>query len=135
MEGLRSATSLKLFVEKSCRGIIITMFLEFFLTDELFNQAESIRRKYYKAIYYPRERHFVVNELTSLFNRYWKDLIEPRMPSGIWKDSLALLKDIIGDEFKRELGVRSGLQWLEGGKSTEEFIEYIARRVQQIIFK
>ena len=57
------------------------------------------------------------------------------MPSGIWKDSLALLKDIIGDEVKRELGVQLGLQWLEGGKSTEEFIEYIARRVQQIIFK
>lgn len=105
MERLRSATSLNLFVEKSCRGMIITMFFRIFsLTGELFNQAESIRRKYYKAIYYPRERRFVVNELTSLFNRYWKDLIEPRMPSGIWKDSLALLKDIIGDEFKRELG-------------------------------
>jgi len=112
------------------------MGLEFLpLADELFNQAESIRRKYYKAIRYPRERRFVVNELASLFNRYWKDLIKPRMPLDVWRTPMNLLQDIIGDEFKGKPGVRQGLQWLEGSKSTEEFVEYIARRVQQILSK
>ena len=112
------------------------MGLEFLpLTDELFKQAESIRRKYYKAIRYPRERRFVVNELASLFNRYWKDLIKPRMPLDVWRTPMNLLQDIIGDEFKGKPGVRQGLQWLEGSKSTEEFVEYIARHVQQILSK
>ena len=112
------------------------MGLEFLpLTDELFNQAENIRRNYYRAIHYPGERRFVVNELASLLNRYWKGLIGPRMPSGIWRTPMNLLQDIIGDEFKGKPEVRQGLQWLEGSKSTEEFVEYIARHVQQILSK
>ncbi|MCD6465915.1 hypothetical protein J7L27_06080 [Candidatus Bathyarchaeota archaeon] len=112
------------------------MGLEFLpLTDELFNQAENIRRKYYRAIQDPPERRFVVNELASLLNRYWKDLIKPRMPLGVWRTSMNLLQDIIGDEFKGKPGVRQGLKWLEGSKSTKEFVEYIARRVQQILSK
>ena len=110
--------------------------LEFLpLTDELFNRAENIRKKYYRAIRSPLERCFVVNELASLFNRYWKDFIEPRMPSGIWRTPMNLLQNIIGDEFKGKPGIRPGLQWLERSKSTKEFVEYIARRVQQILSK
>lgn len=75
----------------------------------------------------------IVNEVASILNKFWKPEIQPHLKNSVWRNSMKLLQDVVGDEFKKE--ERSGLRWLQGKMQTEEFVKNIAGLVQRYLLK
>jgi hypothetical protein len=118
------------------------------ITKELINELEEFRRLYKNvwfsiigqvvlARYAPsassrgsgdvgKKMMLIVNELASIFNRYWKDFIKDTYGEKI--DLYRILQDIIGDEIRLYKN-RAVEQWFNGSITTQQFAEYIAQRL------
>jgi hypothetical protein len=96
------------------------------ITDDMTKRLEKIRLKYQAGVSNLRKA-WLVNEVASALNSFWKDQVTPALENKPWKNSIKFLQDIIGDESKNYRMVN---QWLKGEISTKKFIDGIAYIIQ-----
>jgi hypothetical protein len=78
-----------------------------------------------------RQKAQILNNLASIFNKYWKDFVKVAYGEKI--NLYNILQDMIGDEAKNE--ARAVEQWFRGLITSQQFAEYIAQKLQQRLEK
>lgn len=96
------------------------------ITDNMIRNLENIRRKYQGSMS-DLKKAWLVNEIASVLNNFWKNEITLALGNKPWKCSMRFLQDIIGDESKN---YRLIPQWLQGKIGTRELIEGISFIIQ-----
>jgi len=96
------------------------------MSDKIVEELETYRRKHrqYWPNFSPLQKAHAINEIASIFNKYWCDSIGSFIKDKPWRDSMKLFQDIIGDESRRK--ERAVSQWMMESLDTKSFIEHIA---------
>jgi hypothetical protein len=96
------------------------------MIEELENLRRDLWRKYgssWRALG-GFEKMLIVNKIASVFNKYWRDDLEPLLSGKPWRSAFEFLQDAIGDESRKE--GRLVHQWMVGLLNTESFVERLA---------
>jgi hypothetical protein len=96
------------------------------MIEELENLRRDLKRRYGSSwrILEGSEKMLIVNKIASIFNKYWRGNIKPRLSGKPWRSAFELLQDAAGDEGRKEC--RLVHQWVAGQLSTESFAESFA---------
>jgi|GEM_PF-2298290 len=107
--------------------------LQLSMSEEIVEELEAYRRKHrqYWPNFSPLQKAHVINEIASIFNKYWCDSIRPLLKGRPWGDPMKLFQDIIGDESRKK--ERTLSQWMMGSLDTKSFIEHIAFIVRRYL--
>ncbi|MCC6004820.1 MAG: hypothetical protein LM590_10815 [Thermofilum sp.] len=98
--------------------------------NEMMEELENLRRDLWKKYGSSWralggfEKMLIVNEIASIFNKYWRDDLKPLLSGKPWRSAFELLQDAIGDESRKE--GRLVHQWMVGLLNTESFVERLA---------